>query len=261
MSKTGILFDMDGVLYQGDTPIMGAAEAVQWCQRENIPFLFLTNTTSRPRTALTEKLADFGINIAVEQILTPPIAACHWLQEHGQGSVALFVPKTTRIEFDDLDIVDWQTADTVGAIVIGDLGSAWNFNTLNAAFRILMHQPQPYLVALGLTRYWQAEDGLRLDTGPFVKALEYASGQQAVVLGKPAEPFFTTALQLLGLSASKTLMIGDDIRGDIDAAQQCGIAGLLVRTGKYRSYDLEQGITPYAILDSVADLPAWWQTH
>lgn len=261
MGKTGILFDMDGVLYQGDTPIKGAAEVVQWCQHENIPFLFLTNTTSRPRTALKDKLADFGISITVEQILTPPVAACHWLQEHDQGSVALFVPKATGNEFDDLDIVDWQTTDTVGAIVIGDLGSAWDFSTLNTAFRLLMHQPRPHLVALGLTRYWQAEDGLRLDTGPFVKALEYASGQEAVVLGKPAKPFFTTALQLLGLSASNTLMIGDDIRGDIDAAQQCDIAGLLVRTGKFRPPDLLQGIAPYAILDSVADLPAWWQAH
>jgi phospholysine phosphohistidine inorganic pyrophosphate phosphatase len=261
MGKAGILFDLDGVLYQGDTPITGAAGVVQWCQHENIPFLFLTNTTSRPRTALVEKLAGFGINITVEQILTPPIAACHWLQEHDQGSVALFVPKATRNEFDVLDIVDWQTAETVGAIIIGDLGSAWDFNTLNAAFRLLMHQPQPHLVALGLTRYWQAEDGLRLDTGPFVKALEYATGQEAVVLGKPAKPFFLTALQLIGLSASKTIMIGDDIRGDIDAAQQCGIAGLLVRTGKFRSHELERGINPHAILDSVADLPAWWTVH
>jgi phospholysine phosphohistidine inorganic pyrophosphate phosphatase len=124
-----------------------------------------------------------------------------------------------------------------------------------------MHRPQPHLLALGLTRYWQAEDGLRLDTGPFVKALEYASGQEAVVLGKPAKLFFATALQLLDLSANKTIMIGDDIRGDIDAAQQCGIKGLLVRTGKFRSHDIKQGIRPYAILDSVADLPAWWLAH
>jgi phospholysine phosphohistidine inorganic pyrophosphate phosphatase len=261
MGKSGILFDMDGVLYQGDTPIPGAAEVVQWSQRENIPFLFLTNTTSRPRTALVEKLADFGIKTTIEKILTPPVATCHWLQGHSKGTIALFVPKATYNEFDDLDIIDWQTAKAVAAIVIGDLGYAWDFNTLNAAFRLLMHQPQPHLVALGLTRYWQAEDGLRLDTGPFVKALEYASGQEAVVLGKPAKPFFATALQLLDISASKTIMVGDDIRGDIDAAQQCGIKGLLVRTGKFRSHDSKQGISPHAILDSVADLPAWWQTH
>jgi len=69
MDKTGILFDMDGVLYQGDTPILGATEVVQWLQRENIPFLFLTNTTSRPRTDLVEKLDGFGIKTTIEKIL------------------------------------------------------------------------------------------------------------------------------------------------------------------------------------------------
>jgi ribonucleotide monophosphatase NagD (HAD superfamily) len=56
-------------------------------------------------------------------------------------------------------------------------------------------------------------------------------------------------------------MIGDDIRGDIDGAQAAGIKTVLVRTGKFRPADLEQGITPYAILDSVAALPAWWCTQ
>ncbi|NNF97615.1 MAG: HAD hydrolase-like protein, partial [Halobacteria archaeon] len=156
---------------------------------------------------------------------------------------------------------DWRSADVVGAIVIGDLGTTWDFNNLNAAFRLLMHSPQAHLVALGLTRYWQAPDGLRLDTGPFVKALEYATALEAVVMGKPARPFFETALRLLGLAANETIMIGDDIHADIDAAQHCAIPGILVRTGKFRSDDLEQGIKPHAILDSIADLPAWWQAR
>ncbi len=261
MDKSGILFDMDGVLYQGDTPIPGAVEVIEWCEDKNIPFLFLTNTTSRPRLALVEKLAKMGINIAIEKILTPPVAACHWLNEYSQGPVALFVPDSTRHEFDLLDTVDWQTGETPAAVIIGDLGAAWDFNTLNSAFRLLMQQPQPRLIALGLTRYWLAEDGLRLDTGPYVKALEYASGQEAAVMGKPAKHFFTTALQLLELSATDTIMIGDDIRADIDAAQHCEIAGVLVKTGKFRAQDLELGITPYAVLDSVADLPTWWHTH
>jgi ribonucleotide monophosphatase NagD (HAD superfamily) len=53
-------------------------------------------------------------------------------------------------------------------------------------------------------------------------------------------------------------MIGDDIVGDVDAAQRCGIRGIQVRTGKFRDTDLEQGIEPFAVLDSLADLPGWW---
>ncbi len=121
-----------------------------------------------------------------------------------------------------------------------------------------MAEPTPKLVALGMTRYWRAVDGLRLDVAPFVKALEHATGAEAVVLGKPAAPFFHTALDLLGLPASKVAVLGDDIVGDVEAAQKLGRLGIVVRTGKFRPSDLERPGGPDVVLDSVAELPAWW---
>ena len=124
-----------------------------------------------------------------------------------------------------------------------------------------MKNPAAQLIALGMTRYWQAEDGLRLDVGPFVKGLEYATGVEPLVMGKPAQPFFHSALSLLGVEAKDTLMIGDDIRGDIDGAHKAGLQAMLVRTGKFRQSDLTMGITPDYIIDSVADLPSWWSAQ
>src|SRR5262249_42897378 len=57
----GILFDMDGVLYDDDRLIDGAIETVEWLRARGIPHLFLTNTSSKPRAALAEKLCAFGI--------------------------------------------------------------------------------------------------------------------------------------------------------------------------------------------------------
>lgn len=253
-----LLFDMDGVIYQGEHAIPGAMEVIAWCRNLKIPHLFLTNTTSRPRKVLVEKLATMGISVSVEDILTPPVAACSWLQQHCEGPVALFVPERTIEEFSGIALADKDSAE-VAAVVLGDLGEAWDFTTYNRAFRLLMQNPHAPLIALGLTRYWQAEDGLRLDVGPFVKGLEYAAGRESVVMGKPAAPFFETALEHLKISAGKTVMIGDDIRGDIDGAQKTGINGILVRTGKFRPGDLELGITPFVVLDSVATVPSWWR--
>jgi len=252
-----ILFDMDGVLYEGDTPIPGADRVIAWCRDRRIPHLFLTNTTSRPRSALVQKLAGMGITADSDEILNPPRAALSWLQQNVQAPVALFVPEKSREEFTAIKIAD-DKAKQVGAVVLGDLGEGWYFATYNRAFRLLMDNPDATLLALGLTRYWQAEDGLRLDVGPYVKGLEYATGREALVLGKPATPFFLGALQLLGVKAEDAVMIGDDIRGDIDGAQEAGIPALLVRTGKFRERDLKQGIEPHAVLDSVAALPGWW---
>ena len=146
-------------------------------------------------------------------------------------------------------------------MVIGNLGKAWDYALINRAFRLLMNAPQAPLVALGIPRYWMGPEGLRLDAGPFVAALEYATGRRAVVLGKPAAAFYQAALEILGVPAEQTVMVGDDIRGDVDGAQQAGLKGLLVRTGKFRPADLEVGVVPAAVIDSIADLPQWWRNQ
>lgn len=258
---TGILFDLDGVLYQGEQAIDGAAQTVQWVQQNTIPHLFLTNTTSRPRSALVKKLASMGMNITESQLLTPAVAACRWIKDNVSGDTALFIPQATQSEFQSLTLAKPEQSEHIGAVVIGDLGAHWDFTTLNQAFRLLMREPRPALIALGMTRYWRAEDGLRLDAGPFVSALQYATGYDPVVLGKPAQPFYQAALQTLSLPANQVFMIGDDIRGDIDGAQKAGIKALLAKTGKFQASDLQLGITPYDYLDSIASLPRWWQQH
>jgi HAD superfamily hydrolase (TIGR01458 family) len=254
-----ILIDLDGVLYVGDAIVPGAVKTIDWLRDQGIGHRFLTNTTSRPRGALVEKLARIGIRVTEEEIITPPVVARAWLQSHGVSRVALFVPEATRSEFTGLEVLPSDAETGAGAVVLGDLGAAWDFDTLNRAFRLLMTEPRPRLLALGMTRYWRAPDGLRLDTGPYVAALREATGIEPVVVGKPDRVFFETALADLGTTPAQALMIGDDIRGDIDGAQRAGIRGILVRTGKYRPEDLRGTIQPHAVIDSIADLPAWWQ--
>lgn len=260
------LIDLDGVIYRGDEAIPGSADTVRWLGEEGIPHLFVTNTTSRPREALVERLAGFGITVGVDDILAPPDAAAAWLKARGAKRLLLAVPEATGAAFAGFqtltldELVELQKkpgsdACEVDAVVVGDLGDDWNFQRLNAAFRCLMQQPAPRLIALGMTRYWHAPDGLRLDTAPFVMALSHASGVEPTVLGKPSAQFFQAALERLGVTAAETTMVGDDIRADVGGAQGAGLNAILVRTGKFREEDLKLGIDPQLILDSFADLP------
>ena len=258
-----LLIDLDGVLYEGDKAVNGGAEAVAWLQQEGIPFRFVTNTSSRPRQNIVEKLAAMGVSVTVEQLFTPPVAARQWLVDQQVASVALFVPVATATEFVGLPVVDSSLATGVDAVVLGDLGQGWSFERLNQAFRLLMSSPDTQLVALGLTRYWAVEDGLQLDVGPFVKALEYATGKTAVVMGKPSAEFFHAALQQLTagqkpLNPAQVVMVGDDIVGDVGGAQQAGMHGVLVKTGKFRAQDLDGEVNPDSVLESIAELPQWW---
>jgi HAD superfamily hydrolase (TIGR01458 family) len=170
----------------------------------------------------------------------------------------LFVNPRARTEFAGLPGVPDDAEAGADHVVIGDLGDGWDFRTLNRAFRLLHSNPESSLVALGGTRFWQAPDGLRLDAGPFVAALEYATGRKPVVCGKPAATYFQAAATKLGVPPEEILMIGDDIDIDVGGAQRAGLRGALVRTGKFRLADLNHAVKPDAVLDSVAALPGWW---
>ena len=254
-----ILFDLDGVLYNSEEPIPGAAEALAWVKAQQIPHLFVTNTTSRSREVLAEKLGRFGISADVSQILSPCVAAADWLRANGDGPIAVFVPPATRSEFEGLPCLPDDAESGARYVVIGDLGKAWDFRALNRAFRLLYSSPEADLIALGMTRYWMAKDGIALDVAPFVAALEHASGKKAVVCGKPAEAFFQAAVEKLGVPIGEILMIGDDVDTDIGGAQRAGLKGALVKTGKFRPADLAGEVRPNFVIDSVASLPEWWE--
>jgi ribonucleotide monophosphatase NagD (HAD superfamily) len=99
-------------------------------------------------------------------------------------------------------------------------------------------------------------DGLALDAGPFVAAIEYATGHEALVVGKPSEAFFELVLRDMGIDAGEAAMVGDDVETDVGGAIDAGLGGLLVRTGKYREeFVARSGIEPTETLDSITDLP------
>ena len=256
--ENGLLIDLDGVIYQSDRIIDGALATLDWIRRSNIPHLFVTNTTSRSRSELLQKFVHLGFEAELDEVMTPIVAARQYLDSRQHHKIAAFLTPAAAREFSETEIIPAGAEQPVDAVVIGDLGSAWDYQQLNHAFRLLMLEPQPELIALGMTRYWRGEDGLLLDVAPFVSLLENAAACKARVFGKPAAAFFEAALTRLQCSAEQAYMIGDDISADTDAAQLCGIRAIQVRTGKFREADLKGSVKPFALLDSIADLPQWW---
>jgi len=244
----GVLLDLDGVVYNGQEPIPGAAQAVRAIQEKSFPHLFVTNTTSRPRAALVGKLKSMGVETNAERILTPAVVAAAWLHAQPPGPVALFLKAAARAEFEGLE----RARDKARYVVVGDLGRDWSYDVLNKAFQYLHADPDAVLVALGMTRYWMAPEGISLDVAPFVVALEHAADRNALVLGKPARGFFLAAVDRLGLAPEEVLMIGDDVKTDVGAAMDAGLKGALVKTGKFRPADLGGDVQPDLVVESLA---------
>jgi HAD superfamily hydrolase (TIGR01458 family) len=247
----GALLDVDGTLIDGDQAVPGAAEALERLRRAGIPFRLTTNTTRRPRREVAAVLLRAGLRTSEREIIAPSILARRRILESGRPRAALLVPPACRIDFEGI-VEDQERPDWV---VVGDLGNEFTWERLNRAFSWIRAGAE--LLALHKNRSWHAgrELGLVLDAGPFVAALEYASGKVAQVVGKPSPEFFRLALEELGVPPSRVLVVGDDPENDCGGGQRVGCRGAVVRTGKFDAAALvRQAIAPDLILDSVAAL-------
>jgi HAD superfamily hydrolase (TIGR01458 family) len=249
----GVLLDLDGTVYEEDRAIAGAAATIEALRRQGTPFRFTTNSTRRPRSVLAERLRGMGIPAQPEEVLTAPRAAVDWLRVRAIERVhPLLAEATVREDFSGFVLDD----ETPEAVVVGDLGKGWTFEVLDQAFRCLLSGAE--LLAVQRNRYWLTEGRLSLDAGPFVAALEVASGKTATLVGKPSPGFFAAAARELGLAPERIAVVGDDCESDAAGARASGMIGVAVRTGKYRPQDEEQArAAADAVLDSIADLPAW----
>jgi len=245
----GVLLDIDGVLYVGGEPIAGAHDAFAELRERSAGVRLLTNTTSRSRREVFEQLQRLGFEVSLEEVLTPAAMAVAHCRERGYGSVALLVSESLREDLAQLESA--AAGERADAVILGDLGAGFTPEVLNGAFHLLMDGAE--LIALQHNRYWRREDGLALDVGAYSAALEYASGRDALVVGKPAPEFFHAAVADLGVE--RAVMVGDDVEADVGGAMAAGLPGVLVRTGKFRADALSTRVTPTAIVDSIADVP------
>ena len=219
-------------------------------RRAGLHLRFVTNTTTHSRAGTIDKLRRLGFEIEPFELITPAALAVRHCRERGHGRAALLMLDDVKEDFSDLQ----EAEGDVDAVIMGDMGETYDYTVLNRAFRMVMEGAE--LVALQKNRFWLRADGLSLDVGPFVAALEYATGRDAVVVGKPSPAFFELALAELGAPASEAAMVGDDLESDVGGALGAGLAAVLVRTGKYREETVRASdIEPTVTVDSIGDVP------
>jgi HAD superfamily hydrolase (TIGR01458 family) len=252
MDVKGFLIDLDGVLYQGDQPIDGAQAAIELLVEKKYRFRFVSNTTRKCRKTISDRLARLGFEIPESSIFTPPLAAISRMNAAGKHRCMLLTTGDVHKDFEKWCIQSPENS-AVDYVVIGDAGEKMTYTCLNSAFRAVINGAE--IIALEKDRYWMAPDGLMLSAGPFVAALEFATGKTATVMGKPSKAFFEMALRDMDVRPDQAAMIGDDIITDIAGARKIGMRTVLVRTGKFREDTFRSAvIKPTYVIDSIASL-------
>jgi HAD superfamily hydrolase (TIGR01458 family) len=206
---------------------------------------------------LINMLSKMGFSVTVEEIFAAPHAAVEYCKLKGYKNILLIVPdEEMKEDFSTFQFVD----ENPEAIVVGDMGKLFTFELLNRLFLNIINGAE--LIAMHKNRYWNSADGLTLDLGAFISALEYASGKSAIVVGKPDPNLFKLAVHNWGLSEKSIYVVGDDLDADIMGAHNAGMKSVLVKTGKFREENLKRSeIKPDYIMHSVADLPNIFQLN
>lgn len=243
------------MLHVSGEAIPGAQEAVERLRSVGHSLRFVTNNSTTPRATLAEELRELGFSLDDEEIQTTPLAAARELA--GKRVFALVMSGVVP-DLAGLELV----GEGAEAVLIGGCDESLEpnqvFSYMNLARAFAEIQLGAELYCMHKNRWWQTSRGPMLDGGAFVAGLEYATGVEAKVLGKPSPAYFAAALDALDAEPELTWLVGDDIESDVRGGQSFGMRTVLVRTGKFRPESLEgTAVVPEAVLSSIESFPEW----
>lgn len=246
----GYLIDLDGTMYRGSEVIQEAADFVNMLHSKNLPYLFITNNSSRTPLQVAQKLKDFGIAAEAEQVFTTSQATANYIYDENQDA-SIFVIGEEGIQqaiFEKGFKVGGEHADYV---VIG-IDRCITYEKLAVA--CLAVRNGAAFISTNSDIAIPTERGLMPGNGSLTSVIAVSTQIEPIFIGKPESIIMEQALKVLGTKKEETLMIGDNYDTDIMAGMNAGLDTLLVHTG-VTTKELLKGYVrqPTYVLDSLAD--------
>lgn len=225
---TGVLCDMDGVLYRGREVINGAQEFVNRLLREGTPFLFLTNNSEQTPVDLLRKLEQLGIRgVTQDNFITSAMATAMFLKQQAQGSTAYVIGGGGLSS--ELYKAGFSISEDRPDYVVVGKATNLNFDMLRAAVRLIGKGAK--FIGTNPDVLDPTPDGVEPACGSILAAIERASDRKPYIVGKPNPLMMTLAIRKLGIHAEDTLMIGDRMDTDVIAGLEAGMKTCLVLSG------------------------------
>jgi len=251
VNKQPILIDFDGVLKVGNSPASDAAEFFDYLSQEKIPACILSNSTLRTGDLIKDFFTSHKIHTKIPAI-TAFDAAVSYLKKN-YNKVQVYCRDYLIHHFEGM--IDEKNPE---AIVIGDIEDKWNYQIINDIFKKVFADAD--LIAMHKNKYWNPQGELLIDAGAFITGIEFSSGKEAIILGKPSPHYFKAALEIINAKTEDIFfMLGDDAENDVKAAQDLGGKGILIYTGKTKypldkSLEIKPDYEAYSLMDVISIL-------
>ncbi len=255
---SGLILDLDGVIWVGERPIAEALEAVKKLRTLGKKMLFVTNNSTRSRRDYEKRLRDLGLEVDINEIMNSGYATALLLKErYGGGRTYIVGEKglVEELEGQGLQVISREECWDNGAdfVVVG-MDRGFNYWKIATAMRAI--RQGALFIATNADKTFPSEKGLLPGAGTMVAAISTASGKKPdIIVGKPNAHIFEIALKKMNLRREEVLVIGDRIDTDIEGAYKAGIKSLLILTGVTSREEVEKSeIKPNFILNSMKEL-------
>ncbi|MGG3456111.1 putative hydrolase YutF [compost metagenome] len=252
------LIDLDGTLYHGPKMIPGADDLISALRAKRIPFLFVTNNSSRTPAEVAAHLEAMGISARAEEVCTSAVAAARYIAEDQPGCKVAAIGEAGLTKA--LNEAGLQLISEEPDVVVQGIDRHFTYETLTRAARWIRGGARYVLTNPDLLL--PTQEGLMPGAGTLSAAIQAASGVKPVVIGKPAAPLMDFAIARLGLAASEVAVIGDNLHTDIAAGVNAGCGTILTLTGVTTADNLpdfvkSSGVSADVVCRDLAEVRTW----
>ncbi|WP_182201478.1 TIGR01457 family HAD-type hydrolase [Paraliobacillus salinarum] len=246
----GFLIDLDGTMYKGTEKIDAAIAFVKELHDKNMPYLFVTNNSTKHPKEVAEKLQDMDVPATEEQVFTTSMATASYIAEQQAGARVYAIGEEGLHHA--LAEEGLQSADEDVDFVVMGLDRSITYEKL--AIGALEIRKGATFIATNGDVALPTERGFLPGSGSLISVLSVTTGVKPKFIGKPESIIVEQALEVLGTSKEETLMIGDNYHTDILAGINAGIDSLLVYSGVTTKEEVETiEVKPTHSIDSLAE--------
>ncbi|SFA91226.1 4-nitrophenyl phosphatase [Lentibacillus halodurans] len=241
------LIDLDGTIYRGDEPIEFAGEFVDRLASKGIPYLFLTNNSSKTQAQVSDKLEKMNIRSAPEHVFTSSMATAKHIKQLKRHARCYVIGEEGL--YDAMEREGHIVADTDCDVVVLGIDREINYEKLSKACREVRNGAT--FISTNGDVALPTERGLEPGNGALTSVVTVSTGKQPLFIGKPESIIMEQALEQLGAYRQETLMVGDNYQTDILAGINSGIDTLMVFTG----------VTTYSDYQTLRQKPSYHVQH
>jgi 4-nitrophenyl phosphatase len=255
----GLILDMDGVLWEGETPLPGMPDFLSFLREENIRMMLATNNASLTPESYVQKLARMGAEFQGEEILTSATATGEYLKSIARPGEKVFVigeeGLIQAVQAAGLQVA--EPGEFHAAYVVCGMDRALSWQKLAGATINLRRGAR--FIGTNPDVTFPTEQGIAHGNGAILAALTAASGIQPTIIGKPFPPLFQMAIRKMGIPKSRVAVVGDRLETDILGARKAGLKSILVLTGVSSRRELRHSpIKPTIVVEDLPSLQRRW---